>query len=320
MKLLFLRGQVVRDRPISEIIHNKLEDQDCVWIHLAYNLLEKNDYGEVWYWGGNRKHKYTENFVEKFIPSFKTYTPEFQPDVIFCRGGFPEYHHVLNRFPKSFKIYYGAGRRFLPQPGFSNYDLILQDSPQQLEISKRKFPNSKSVLFIKPASDNLFYPQEVKKDFDICFPANGTQEDIKGHSFVFQTVPKHFKVLNLGNNGKISPPSNVTRKRVLRTEMSRQIQRCKVGIVCCNGDVDSCPRVIPEMLASNIPIVVFNETRFWQEKYITPETGIISNKKNFWKDVEYVINNLDKFNPRKYYDNNLNLKIASKYIRDLLKI
>lgn len=319
MKFLFLRGQVPQDRNPQEIIFNTIKECDDVWTHLIFNMTQPEDQTELWYWGGNREHKFSSNFTERWVGSFSKYTNEFVPDVIFCRGGFQQYHPVLQRFPNAFKIYYGAGRRFLPQPGFHNYNLILQDSPEQLKVSKEKFPQSHSSLFIKPAIDHMFRPMNCNKDFDIVFPANGKQEQIKGHAFVYKSLPNNYSCLNLGNFGSLNPPNHITRKRFLKTEMSQNLQRGKVGIVCCSGSVDSCPRVIPEMIACNIPIVVFSETRFWQDKYITPETGIVSNRKNFWNDVEYVLNNLEKYNPRSYYDKELSMKIASQFIKDKIE-
>ena len=205
----------------------------------------------------------------------------------------------------------------MPRPGFTNYNLILQDSQAQLEESKKRYPNSKSILYIKPAPDNLFYPMDVKKEFDVCFPANGAQESFKGHPFVFSTSPKDLRVLNLGNKPrKNKVPPRIERVRVLKTEMPKQLQRCKIGIVCCSGKVDSCPRVIPEMLACNIPVVALNETRFWQEKYINSETGILSNRNDFWKNVRYALENINEFNPRKYYEENLSMRVASDYLRN----
>jgi hypothetical protein len=319
MKYLFLRGQVPQDRNPQEIVFNTINECDDVWTQLIYAMTRSEDETELWYWNGNREHKFSQNFTERWVPNFNTYRNEFEPDVIFCRGGFPEYHSVLKRFPKAFKIYYGAGRRFLPQAGFSDYDLILQDSPEQVDICKSKYPNIETTLFIKPACDNLFYPKNINKEYDIVFPANGTQEAIKGHKFVFSTVPKNYKILNLGNKGKISPPKNIERLRVLKTQMSDNLQRAKVGIVCCNSNVDSCPRVIPEMIACNIPIICFEDIRFWREKYITPQTGVLANKDNFWLKVDYVLNNLDKFTPKNYYDDNLTLTHAARYINDKIR-
>lgn len=315
MKFLFLRGQVPQDRNPQEIVFNTIEECDDVWTHLIFNMTQPEDKTELWYWGGKREHKFSNNFTERWVKDFSTYENEFIPDVIFCRGGFKEYHSILKRFPKAFKIYYGAGRRFLPQDGFNDYDLILQDSPQQLSESLKKFPNSYSSLFIKPAIDHMFQPIDSQKKFDIVFPANGKQESLKGHHFVFKSLPQKYSCLNLGNRGFLDPPSHIHRKRVLKNNMSAELQSARVGIVCCSGSVDSCPRVIPEMLACNIPVVAFSETRFWYEKYITPETGVLSNPKNFWNDVDYVLNNLEKFNPRSYYEKELSLPVASNFIR-----
>ena len=205
----------------------------------------------------------------------------------------------------------------MPCQGFYKYDLLLQDSIEQLEICKQRFPQIRSSLFIKPAPDNLFYPMlEVKKEYDICFPANGAQ-DFKGHSMVYNTVPPELTLLNLGNNPrKFKYPSNVTSYRVLKTEISKHISKCKVGIVAVRAEIDSCPRVIPEMLACGLPIVVLDSVRFWKEKYIVSGvTGELANEDNFWTVVKHVLDNVDKYNSRKYYEENLSLEVAAKFLR-----
>ena len=158
MNFLMLRGQVPQDRNPQEIVFDKIEDIDDVWTQLFISMLDKEDTGELWYWGGTREKKFLPNFTERWVPSFSTYKNSFVPDVTFCRGGFQEYHYILKMFNNSIKIYYGAGKRFLPQSGFSDYDIILQDSEKQVKICKQLFPSAFIILFIKPAPDNLFYP------------------------------------------------------------------------------------------------------------------------------------------------------------------
>jgi len=325
MNFLMLRGQVPRDRNSDEIVFDKLKDVDDMWTMLFYNMLSPEDVGELWYWGGKREKKFADNFTERWVKNFRTYRTNSVPDVIFCRGGFSEYHVVLNRYPNAIKIYYGAGRRFLPQKGFHDYDIILQDSKEQKDICMERFPKALTSLFKKPAADNIFYPHKTKKRFDICFPANGAQT-FKGHDFVYSTVPKDLKVLNLGNNSNVKKPKNVISRRVLRTEMAKHISMCKMGIVAVRGNIDSCPRVIPEMLACNIPIVVLDQVRFWKKIYMesltssrTPmSTGELVNKDNFWGVVRFVLDNLDLYNPRKYYDMHLSLKESAFFIRQLI--
>lgn len=313
-----LRGQIPQDRNPQEIVFDDIWDVDDMWTQLVFEMTGPKDETELWYWGGIRKKKFDYNFTERWVPSFRTYRSDFTPDVIFCRGGFKEYHKVLSRFPKAFSIYYGAGARYLPQPGFTSYSLVLQDSKRQLRECKKRFPKCHSELFIKPAADNLFCYIDQLKKYDICFPANGNNL-LKGHKFIYPTVPKKFSVLNLGIKWRGKIPSNIESYRVLRPQMAHNITLCKMGIVAClKSGKDSCPRVIPELLACGLPIVVLDETRFWTEKYITKETGEIASRDNFWKTVYKVLNNLDSYNPRKYYEENLSMPIAAKYINNLI--
>jgi len=325
MNFLMLRGQVPQDRNPQEIVFNKIEECDDTWTQLFFAMLNDYDYGELWYWNGVREKKFADNFIERWIPSFQTYKGNFIPDVVFCRGGFQEYHSVLRRFPNSIKIYYGAGRRFLPQHGFDDYDIILQDSQEQVNICSARYPKLLTTLFIKPAPDNLFFPMpEIEKKYDVCFPANSLQP-FKGHRFVYDTIPSDIKLLNLGNNpDRFKHPDNVTAYRVLKSEMPKHIAKCKIGIVAVSSSIDSCPRVIPEMLACGLPIVVLEDIRFWKEKYIKSlvdfssqdSTGALATKDNFWDIVKHVLKDVDMYNPRKYYEENLSLKIAAKFLKE----
>jgi hypothetical protein len=133
-------------------------------------------------------------------------------------------------------------------------------------------------------------------------------------------VPSDIKLLNLGLPSNIKFPNNVTSYRVKRPEMAKHISKCKVGIVAVSSEIDSTPRVIPEMLACNIPIIVLEDVRFWKEVYIKSNlTGELANKNNFWDVVRNVIDNVDKYIPGKYYKYNLDLEVASHYIRSLIK-
>jgi len=311
-----LRGKQPTDRNPNETIFNNIEDCDDVWTQLLYTIVGKNNNGSVIYWGGNRNHKFKNNFYEIRVKCLNDYKTNVNPDVIFARGGFSEYHSFLSRYKKSFKIYYGAGKRFLPQKGFYDYNLILVDSKEQLLYAKQKFPNIPSELLIKPAPDNIMFYNNSNKIFDICFPANGSQHKFKGHKFVFNSIPSEYKVLNLGNNSGLVRPENITIKRVLRKNIAQEYNKCKIGIVCCENNIDSCPRVIPEMLSCGLPIVVLKGLHFNSELYINEKTGILSDKCNFWENVKYLLDNISKYDPKKYYDENLTLKHSSCNIKE----
>jgi len=325
MNFLMLRGQVPQDRDPQEIVFDTLEEVDDMWTHLFYGIVKESEQAELWYWGGERYKKFKANFIERWVPSFKHYYNDFfVPDVIFCRGGFPDYQSVLRRFPRAVKIYYGAGRRFVPQDSFFNYDLILVDSPAQLKKAQEIFPKTKVSLFFKPAPDNLFYPLEgIDKEYDIAYPADGRSMR-KGHDFIYSTVPEDLRLLNLGFPSKVfKNPDNVESYRVIRTLLPRHLQKCHIGIVASTKgkglfgmSYDSCPRIIPEMLACGLPVVVLDELEFWTKKYITPMTGRIANGYNFWNVVRNVLINRNDYNPRKYYEEYLTTEHASKYLRE----
>ncbi len=104
MKLLFLRGSVPKDRDPQQIVFDRIEDCDDMWSQLTYRMLEPSDYGEIWYWGGKRNHKFADNYTERWIKDFKQTKHDFEPDVIICRGGFPQFDQVLRRNPEALQI------------------------------------------------------------------------------------------------------------------------------------------------------------------------------------------------------------------------
>lgn len=320
MKLLFLRGQVPTDRSPKQIMFDRIDDCDDVWTQLA-NHLSQDGYGEVWYWGGKRQVRYRENFIERWVPSFKSHKPKFVPDVIFARGGFPQYDVMLNRFPKAYKIYYGAGRRFLPQSSFKKYDLLLVDTPSQLKRAKKAFPKLRTELFIKPAADNIFKPQETDKEYDVIFSSNEHRSGIKGHNFILPSLPYDIRVVQ---TGIVSPalknkyPYIAFQGWIPRKELSEVYAKAKVAIVCCTS-VDSCPRVIPEALACDCPLLILDSVNLWREKYITHETGRIAASEDFILELRDMIETYADFSPYNYYERCLSLSVASKYIEKLIE-
>jgi len=319
MNILFLRGQEPQDRDPKETYYNSLEDCDDMWTHLANALTEQTGIGEILYWNGDRKVHYTNRFTEKRIKTFEGYKPSFTPDVIFARGGFSEYDYIIKSFPKTIKIYYGAhAKRFFPQDDKVYYDIIFVDSQEQKSIVSEKFPNSYVTLFIKSTVENIMFPHKVKKEYDVCFPANGSQKKFKEHEWVFSTAPKDLKILNLGNTSGLSVPSHITSYKVNRKAIAKEYSKCRVGIVCCNKDLDSCPRVLPEMLACNIPVVCTNTFHFWSDLYMNKDTGILVNKETLWDAVRYTLKNVERFKPRTFYEKNLSIKKSVEHIKEHL--
>lgn len=317
MNLLFLRGSIPKDRDPKQIIFNNLEECDDVWTQLA-QTLSKDGKGELWYWGGKRTTHYRHNFIERWIPDFKSVKNDFIPDVIFARGGFPEYDPILKHYPNVFKIYYGAGKRFVPQT-FKNFHLILVDTPEQKEKASKIFPNIKIELFIKPAAENIFSPQKRDKKYDVIFCANEHKSGIKGHDFILPLLSK-FKTLQVGIASvelqKKYPDITFT-NWIPRKDIPELYAQSKIAIIPCS-DVDSCPRVIPEALACNCPILVLDTVNLWREKYITPQTGRIMTKSTCEEEIRRMIKDYETFTPYNYYHKELSLSVATEHIRSLI--
>jgi hypothetical protein len=299
---------------------DNIDKCDDVWSQLA-NYLAADDYGEIWYWEGKRKIKYRSNFIERWVPCYKRHKSSFDPDVIFARGGFPQYDVVLARYPKAFKIYYGAGRRFAPQSSFRKYDLIFVDTPKQLEQVKARFPQSRSELFIKPAADNVFVPTPASKEYDVIFCSNEHKAGIKGHSFILPHFPMDLKMVQ---TGIVSPKLRLKYPHVKftgwipRCELPALYGKSKVAIVCCTN-VDSCPRIIPEALACDCPLLILDSVNLWYDKYLNNQTGRVASADEFFIELQDMIESYRDFTPYNYYKENLSLVKAAEYVKGFIK-
>ncbi len=294
MKWLFLRGEW--DCRTAKSI----KDNDDMWLEL-FRELSKNDECYIHFLNA-KEDQYNCDLLQEY-------------DIIFSRGGFKWQSEILKAHPESFKIYYGAGRRFVPDDNIK-YDLVLCDSHRQKKAIEQAGYNGQ--LFFKPAA-SCFKPHNVKKEYDVCYIANGQQAQFKGVQWVYETAPKNLKILHLGYPSKLTPPENVTCKRVDRIDMAKEISKCKVGIVPYFNKIDSGPRVIPEMLACGLPVYAANNLHLWKNKYQVE----VRAQWGFWQivkdDLEMSRGLKNMFrNNRRWYNNNLSLKHAATHLREII--
>lgn len=314
ISLLLLRGQVPRDRDPRQIMFDSLDECDDVWTQLAA-AMASGGYGEVWYWGGERTVEYRDGFTERWLPDLGGAGHDFDPDIILARGGFREYDAVLRRHPRAFKVYYGAGRRSVPTVS-AGYDLVLVDSPEQLAEAEAKLPGVRSSLFVKPAAENVFRPRPGPKEHDVIFVGNETGPDLKGHGFVLPNLPAGMRMVQVGiaSEGlRAAHPRVLFTGWIPRRDIPGLYGRAKAAICCC-GEVDSCPRVIPEALACDCPILVLDGVRLWRDRYITPETGLSAPRESFFDRLSWLVENHRSFTPYEYYRRNLSLGVAAEHI------
>lgn len=318
MKILMLRAEITKDNE-KYMCHKKVEDEDC-WYVLLINqlLLDKHvDEAQVWYFGKERKQTIYETGLVLRYENLRG--KDFEPDVIFCRGGFSEYSEVIKRFPKAIKIYYGAGARFLPQDG-NDYDIILTDSKDRVKKIKDKYRSSKVEILHKGCSDQLFpYKRTENKEYHLgnvtSIPTNKGQKTIG-------IASSGLKFLNIG---QYHPDiMNRYRKwgvkaswtgRLHRNEVANYLRKCKYIFV---GDHwrAGCPRVIPECMSVGVPIIILNDIPV-TDRYIPDFFAVKATKNNLREKIEWSLtstlhdpdNNLKIHN---YYEENFSLKICAE--------
>lgn len=296
-KMIFLRGEW-DSRTLDSI-----KSDDDMWLQLCREAYNNPNVGFM-YDKRNRVLKFINGDVD--ISNTK---------ICFSRGGFPWQAEFIRKNKFKFIIRYGAGRRIFPEQNIK-YDLILVDSGKQKRLIKEKNKSYPVELFIKPAAKHFKYI-DVEKKYDICFIAKDEQASFKGVRWVYNTVPKSIKVLHIGSNGMYSPPRNVTCMRIDRIDMPEYINMCKIGVVPYWNEIDSCPRIIPEMMACGVPVLCSDQVHYWRDKYQCTYTNVI----NFWgvaKNMLSAYTGESMLNTLKYYNNNLSIKKASQYLKNIM--
>jgi len=330
-KWLFFRGRWDDD------VLNPQKNNADMWMNLFHEICkDKNSMCDIAFYGKEIKHPITVNLGENeghppLIHSKKNISKlHCFPNLnyIFVRGGFVEYLPLLKNcnkyYPNIYLIRYGAGKRYMPEPNIK-YNLILVDSEYQQKEVLSKYPKANVKLFIKPAARH-FMPIPCEKEYDVCFIAKDPQAHFKGVQWVYDTVPRDINVLHLGSDGRHNPPSNVTCKLVDRIDMPTWISKCKIGIVPYFNKIDSCPRIIPEMTACGLPLVVSDIVNLWFEKYRVTR----SNDMEFWEkvklvngkiyDTESLVDGTWSLFINNYYQKNLSVPVAAEHLRKLMGI
>jgi hypothetical protein len=284
LRLLFIRGYLPRDQPISNILAHSLAEDFDMWTHIAASLGD--EYAEVVYFGGENVFRYSEKLVIRWCKSVDSFKPGGSFDAVFVRGGFKELDLVAQRFAFK-KIRYGAGQRIIPEHG--EWGVVLCDT----EVQRQKLLNKgfNGVLWTKPAAP-MFAPVGTPKTYDMCYVGDGRfpfRDDIKRVSWFYKHVPKELSVLHLGWHGKVKPPENVTVMRVPRSEMPLYYSKCRVLVVPYR-EYDSAPRVIPEALACGLNVVALDTVNFSNEK----DAVYVTTKDKLWDTVRLAMNQAPK--------------------------
>jgi glycosyltransferase involved in cell wall biosynthesis len=209
--------------------------------------------------------------------------------------------------------------RYIPRDG-QFYHLILVDSPDQMKPVQEAVPGAVVRLFWKPAVDHLFAPNGAAKEWDLVFNCHAPKE-FKGLSWLAPLVPKGTRVLRIGQPDPWFEEAHASgRLKVTFTglvpleEVPSWLCRAKVGVCCDDGKYDSGPRIVSEMIACGLPVLVRDTVRINTSRYITPKTGLVVTADTFGHWFGKVLKKYDRLGDRRYYERHLGLVPAAAHI------
>jgi len=152
-------------------------------------------------------------------------------------------------------------------------------------------------------------------DFDFFKPSNDINNNVLPNSILFigssLNYPKGFdKLMNIIDNMseqnfclimkddfKIKHNRIKVFNRISQQEVVKIINSCLMGICTSIEETQHLSGI--EICACNKPMVGTN-VGFYYDNKDNQEWGLIANDNNFIEKINYVLNNLNKFNPREY--------------------
>ena len=262
------------------MVQNKYCNEAVVW------RLTKHDKPDIVFDIDGRK------FIQRWVKDFSECTEYIPATMSFFRGGFREYCDATKKDPLHYgiKLYLGAGRRITPQYG-GKYDYILYEDENDIPNINR---NHKCLPFFKTASDKIFKPLELKKIYDICWPANFAQIRYKGQEDFIRLIAKHnlsnLNIVSCGNKPevgiKLCKKYGINNIKFLgevdRPTLNKVLNQSLFGINMSN-QIDGCPRVSTEILMSGTPLILRESVRLLE--YYKMNGVVPVNEKNFHKKI-----------------------------------
>jgi hypothetical protein len=290
----------------------KLFKNNChdYYLLLPLWLLENDYFDEVTIWRLTKKPKdpivfdiQGKKFIQRWTNNFKNTIQYPKPDMAFFRGGFRIYDQFTKKYPNfsKFKIYLGAGQRINAKWG-GIYDLFLMEDDQDI------INNSNTHPFYKTASPSVFFPYKksnVVPSWDICWPCNFTQLSYKGQEFFIREVSKSpylksLKITHCGNKPQIGQRlcekygvKNIKFNGLLdKNALNHMLNYSKFGLNLSNR-TDGCPRVSTEILMSETPLIIHEQTRLLS--YYKKKGVVEVNDKNIAKKIKHAMENYDRY-------------------------
>ena len=299
-----------------------LDAETDIWCGLFARLVAADGgTGEIWKVGARAAGGYAQapgltwRRDEDLLAAIDT-----APDVIFGRGGYPEYIPLLQAWPSAVRIYYGAGQRWMPGAACdgARYDLILVDTPLQRDQVRERYPEARVEVFHKPAAacfESAAHPAPARTH-DVVFICNRAVE-AKGCKWLAERLPAGTSVIRIG------PPdpwfAEAARSGRLevrftgpltRRDIPAAARRARVGVVCDDGLHDSGPRVLAELLAMDLPVLIRGCVRVDHAAYV-PAAGQTAPGVSLTAALAAMLADPAAYAPRAVYEERFTLAAAA---------
>jgi len=340
LKILFLRsahsGDDERGGPEPSPDLAKMAD---MWTLLFDAVLARlpNAKGLIARVGRPYTVQYNDRLTEVRVPDLLALSA-WNPNAIIDRGGYKEYLPIHAATPDAFRLYVGCGSRWNPRAvkwlQGVRYDMTLVDSPGQMEAMADEMSGAAGVVvFHKPAAETIFKPVDVPKRYHVVFICHrdGTlnphcHEEFKGIEWIAERIPDGLRVLRIGPRDewftRASKRLDVTVTGLIpRAHVPRWACQAEVGVVCDNGHKDSGPRVLPEFLAMDIPVIVRKTVRtdHWHCVPALAGKSVGEDPAEFVSALAAIQGSLGSFRPRLVYDGRMSIGVAADRLAGLIE-
>jgi glycosyltransferase involved in cell wall biosynthesis len=233
---------------------------------------------------------------------------------LLCVWGLGVSEGVMAACSSSFKIYNSIDAPSLRVP-FEvgrHFDLIITGAQWQSEEVRQVYPDMATIVLpIGPefASPTMFRPLPSGKMYDVIYVA--AAQPYKRHDILLGALakyPRKLKALCVCGYGETVGESRAQAAKlgvevkfieppgVPYSDINKLINQSRLGVVC--GIDDGAPAILTEYMLAGIPVLANVELKCGLQ-YIEPKTGIKRTAEDFHTGFADILENIDRFSPRK---------------------
>jgi len=209
------------------------------------------------------------------------------------------------------------------------HDLVITDTEKQAAAVRSKWPDCSVLVWAKPAAETVFHPVACAKEYDCVF-INHNPAPFKGGGWLAKHLPDGARLLVIGPldmalkaaemEGRLSVTFTDT---IQRAEIPALACKAGVGLVADDGQIDSGPRVVSELLAMGLPVIVRAGVRIEPTLYGLHGglCGLVADSDTLPDTLALLRNQTPPCQSRAFYDGHLRLDLcAARVITALAEV